>query len=595
MIHLAELEQDEAFKQVKRIAVDLVDRDYKRDEMFDYIDKMDELEYQLPESVLAIPEVHKMIATDPRDSLEDSTNLFAAFLPKPNIAPLGAGLKTDTFERALKWELNRAFRRRSRQWKKVIRDAFKYDMIAAQVVYLPNQISAMGAFSGQNGAEELDRLTRHHGDFAVVLRKPPQIHPMWNDLGGLGGVLHKSNMPVHRAKDFWGDYIEALMAIKPEDDLQNVSIFDFTTIDRRMVWGMWTGKTDNLSKPDGGALIFDAPNDLGFIPWVVRVGDEDNLQPLLYQLWKTKNWETQSIAETIMMTEVIRKAGTPESVVTGPSPEDAVTRDEKIMGGREYVMGDHVLDRPPKPQLDNNLPFIVDWIRQQTSKSTIPAIIQTANIPSGAAFASIEQAVSLGIKGLNDFKELAEEAFTEIYYQMIYWLDRENGEIVAYEKDEMTGEGIQFGVSAKDLGDIRDINLTVSLEPDLPEDQVQKINAALMLQQLGVSSHHAKGIAGIDDPDEDTKQRYEEEIKETIQVNKRRLMEAENERRVMEMMQPPEEPPPGSVPPGQGPPTVDNVPEQPALFNLDGQGMNPALGGDPAALGAPQTNAILSR
>ncbi|MCH7662654.1 MAG: hypothetical protein IH859_02140 [Chloroflexi bacterium] len=87
-------------------------------------------------------------------------------------------------------------------------------------------------------------------------------------------------------------------------------------------------------------------HELGFLPWVARVGgttleDDPAHQriPLLNSVYQARQWDTQNILETLMASEVIAYAAAQRLKVEGPT--DNISVDYGEPGRPVYVPPGH--------------------------------------------------------------------------------------------------------------------------------------------------------------------------------------------------------------------------------------------------------------
>ncbi|MCI0551713.1 MAG: hypothetical protein L0287_12215, partial [Anaerolineae bacterium] len=356
------------------LAQEMVQADIERDRMLLAMDDMWHGRWSLPSSVANLKWIHKVVSTDPHDALRAGTRVLSSVEPRVQLHPLGPNAATranaDKIERALAWHFRNASRRRRAS---VLRDvalsALLYDEVVAQVVYLPHQIEAVKAFDGDTRRLE---AARRYGPFAILVRNPRQVHVRYSDWMP-EAVLLKRVMPAQEAADFWGKKAGKLkkqMGLKKHASMQYVTLYDYMDLETRVVWANLQEGATNLSFPladvDGGAggiEILREKHELGFLPWVAKVGgstlEDDSAHqrvPLLYSVYQAGQWDTQNIVETLLTSEVISYAAAPRFKVEGPS--DQVEVDYGEPGRTAYVPPGHDLSPLSAPFFDQSLAII---------------------------------------------------------------------------------------------------------------------------------------------------------------------------------------------------------------------------------------------
>src|SRR3989304_1715185 len=85
--------------------------------------------------------------------------------------------KANDWEIALKWQMDRAARRRDILRQDVTRSALMYDEIVGQVVHMPTQIKAIKKLGGSANRQE---AALRYGDFAVLVRNPKSVYTRYS-------------------------------------------------------------------------------------------------------------------------------------------------------------------------------------------------------------------------------------------------------------------------------------------------------------------------------------------------------------------------------------------------------------------------------
>ncbi len=582
--------------------------------MMQGMDDMDEMNYSLPASMKnddgsARADIRKEISPAPHNALKDGVSLFGAFMPKLSIVPLSKGEdnieRADQIERALAWTLRKALERTSRVPATIVKHAMKYGMVTAQLVYLPHQKQAM---LGENKLRRSAIMS--FGPYALIVRNPKTVFPTFSDYG-LEGVTMRTVVKASEVYDFWGEKntkkLKTKLGDKDHIGIEYVTLYDRTTFDRRTVYASPNANGTNISDGDE-ELIFDGELDTPFLPWIVRTEGEI-LQPFLYPLWKAGLWDTMNVLATLRMSDIIRYAMSPRSIsntFTGESPE--VDFNEGTMNVAQQI-GETYQPIDP-PNLNQGFSQLMAETMEEINKSTLPALIGNADVPAGTAFASIRELVQLSTKTLNKAIDLTQLFYKDTFKQMLQWLNHDGGELVAFVQTHAL-EGTEEIIIKGDEFDPDDLEMHVELKPDIPVDDLARINAAKMAREAGLSEYAMFDAMGVEDPRGERDRRMEEERVEAQHAAGLFMIQSEAEtaaavqqqealmdsqfqkqleqQQILAQQQGQEQPQDlrGEL---RNPETQQQVTQQrgaPGFENLGGEGFNPAAGGTPPEIGNP--------
>ena len=568
------------------IAEQMIAADQERDRMLRAMDDMWHNRWALPPNVAGLKWIHKVVSSDPHDAIRAGTRVLSSVAPRLTVQPLGAGeegrARAEQVERALAWTFRNASRRRQASvLRDVVLSALLYDEVVAQVVYLPEQLEAQEQLKVEGS--RLDAAGRF-GPFAIVVRNPQQVHVRYSDWMP-EAVLLKKVMSVQQAADFWGK--KATMLEKQAGRLPRrgktparndaamayCTLYDYMDLEQRAVWAVPQADGRGLAEPRGseeaGAVeILREQHGLGFLPWAAKVGGTTLAEgagqqriPLLYSLYTSGQWETQNIVETLLASEVISYAAAPRLKVEGPS--DGVEVDYGEPGRPACVPPGHSLSPMAPPGMDQGLAAIAQRVAERIAKSTVPRVLQTGEIPAGAAFATLNLATQSGVKSLAPYKELAEDALAEVFTLMLNWLQRSGLPLEA--RDGRRGRGQRLSIAAAELADLV---VDVELTADVPSDRLARINAASMaVRDLGYSRERALEQIGETDAREVMRQAEAEQLQAVdLEIEKQRRLALASAK------------------------TADALEKRESAASSagSGQGFNPAAGGTPPVVANPE-------
>ncbi|MEJ2756971.1 MAG: hypothetical protein P8046_00685 [Anaerolineales bacterium] len=492
----------------QQLADQMLRQDAEKDRMMAAMEAMWQSRWQLPEEIAALRWMHKVISTDPHDALRAGVRVLSGADPRIKALPVGLGVDrqtpTEEVERALAGLFHQANRRRQATvLRDILLSALLYDEVVAQVVYLPHQIRALRAAGGNTRGLE---AARRSGAFAVLVRNPRQVRVRYSDWMA-EAVLYRQVMPVDDLVSFWGSHAKNVKRVQARDGrLRYASVYDYMDLEHRVVWA-YLHEDPSLMLPGEGVEgsappmeVIRQAHGLGFMPWVARVGGTTLAQtsaeqriPLLYSVYKSGQWETQNVLETLMTSEVIAYAAAPRMKVEGAT--DQVEVDYGEPGRMAHVPPGHSLEPMDPPGLDASLAQIADRVSQRIGKSTVPRVLQTGEFPSGTAFATLNLITQSGLKSLAPYKDLAEKALEGILMQMLDWIALDGRPVLTYAR-RRDGAGEQVVLDPAKV-DPSKLMLEVELTADVPADQASRIEAAATaVRELGYSRTRALEFIG---------------------------------------------------------------------------------------------------
>lgn len=442
--------------------------------------------------------------------------------------------QAERIERALAWHFrNASRRRRASVLRDVVLSALLYDEVVAQVVYLPAQQEAARQLGLAAGGPAL-----RFGPFAIIVRNPQQVHVRYSDWAP-EAVLLKQVMPLGEAAAFWGSAFSVKLP-KPRrgrgarraPELNYCTIFDYMDGEQRAVWAVLQEDSAVLAEPAGSEQaaaveIVREQHGLGFLPWAAKVGGTTlhsggaQRIPLLASVFQSGQWDTQNIVETLLASEVIAYAAAPRLKVEGPTAEVDVDYGEP--GRVVHVPPGHQLNPLSAPGLDESLARIAERVSERMGKSTVPRVLQSADFPGGTAFATLNLATQSGIKSLTPYKELAEEALSEVFQLMLHWVQHSGQALDAYVSKRGRSETVRLDPAE---GDLTEVLIDVELTADVPTDRMARINAASMaVRDLGYSRERALEQIGETDAKEVMAQAEQEQLAAArLEARKRQLI-----------------------------------------------------------------------
>jgi len=487
-----------------------------RDDMFDEIDKARKGEWELDDELQQIDWVHKMVDPSFAQASEAATRILADVNPRISLLPydpeMGSDDKADDHEKGLRWLLDSASRRRAASIvSDVVASAVNYGEVTAQVVYLPQQIKDVKAAGGNPVRWE---AMMRHGPFAVIVHNPRNVYAKYSDLGVEEVVLIAEYDPESVASLWPAASIELKKAIEASSGtvVKAGTLYDYVSYDHRCVWYEWGGKDYELDNSE-----WKWP----FLNWVCRIGgtnlemDTDHARrPLLGNMYHFNMYDTMNRVRTLRMSDVIRKAGMPRTTFmsdTRKSPDiDASTGDVVTHIRTEESIQDRRLE-PADPAMTQ----LYTELQQDQQAGTLSRLLLGGEIPSGAAFASINLVTHSAMGAIRPSQFLAQAVLADILETMLLWLHYTNESAVTYYTDK-DGKTSQYLIDGEDVKP-ENVYITVELSADLPTDQQSRTVTARAQIDAGINSRQgAMEDIGIKDASEVQKKIIEERMVETM-------------------------------------------------------------------------------
>lgn len=555
------------FNYYKNLAGKMIEADRGRNKAFQYYQKMARLDWQIPGKAAAIPGIRKVIDTTPYDSIAKARQVMASRPPKITMLPLSAREedreRANMIERVLKWQLISADRRRPVSViSDVVESALLYHAVALNVMDLDNQIDVV---KDEEMKKKLERA-RKRGKFVINVFNPADVHVRRSSLG-VECVLLAQERPAYEVV---AEYPQAKNMLKT--DIENgLPVLCYNYMDNE-VSAVWVEGRGWDAKP------IQAPTEHGlpFMYWVAMMGgttlenmEEHKYRPILYPIFRSDEWETKNIVDTMMTSDVIWKALAPVVAIEG-SP-DEITYDTGDPNNRAMQVPFGTVKPLPQPGIDPALFQISQEFSARMQTSTLTSLL-APDIPSGTSFAALNLSTQIALGTMKPAKELAEKALAEMFTLMLLWTVYTNKPLVAYDNRKRGTLGEEYRIEPDEV-DEDSIYISVELDPDEPTDKLQRANTANLLMNIGYPKSYALEDMGVEDPELAIERHYQERLEE--------LEFQKYEQMVMQELQMQ---------------TQNQQAEAQALAQqleqegpiLGGQGFNPAFGGIPPALAFPE-------
>jgi hypothetical protein len=479
----------------------LEELDKERDEMYKAIDTMLKQEWELPEEAANVQWVFKSVTPIMAQVSESGARILSDVNPRVTITPQSEEQVkvVDQHEKGLKWLLDNASRRRKATIvEDVVRSSINYAENAAHVIYLPEQIANVKEAGGNPKRFE---AAMRRGPFVVTLHHPSSVHARYSDIGPEEVALVSEETP-NSVIDLYGSHADELKVYMAErasksQPLDTVILKDYYSWDAHVVW-VTTGETDGPS-----IEIIRDEWPYPFLPWACRMGGtsladtEDQRRPLLYDAYKGELYEVMNRVRTLRYSEVLRFTTAPRKAIataSGDIPQVDASKGDLFL---PLMHDDKVFDLAPA-EADPATSMLHAELRNDHERSTLSSILLGGEIPSGAAFASINIVTHTAMGVLKPYQFLAEATIADILEIMLLWIHYSGKDAVGYGLEE-NDLGQEYLIEAGDI-DPKNLYISVGLEADVPTDrQARAATAGMLLDRAIIDRREAMENVGVTD------------------------------------------------------------------------------------------------
>lgn len=532
----------------------LVDWYSERNDLYANIDRMFYMDWDMPGGMPAW--VMKVVSTDPHDAVMTTVRTFATLKPRFKLIPMmnneANRNRANEIETAISYNFEQAGRRNDASvvWD-VMLSASLYADVAAQVIYLPYQEKILKAMGKDTKRVE---AAKRFGDFAFIIHHPGNVYPEWSEYG-LEGVLTCRVQSVDEFMNTWGKLANKLVSEKDYQDgkVSYVTSWDYINYEKRCVWGVCS-EADTVQVTGNGVMILEEENKLGFIPYAIRrwgnslsTATNERVMPLLQSIYNSGQWDMLNSMESLDASLTIARAAQPQFAAELPPGQSIAIDNTEPAGVAELPAGTRNFTPLPNQSVDPRLNNMKGQFVGKIWQSSVAKMLNTLEFPSGTPSSSVNQVLATATSSLAPYRMLGENALGEIAHQMLCWLKyfgKEYGEVDLYgQYEDKSKMGQEIRISSKTI-DPDALTIKVSLTADLPIDQLQRMNAAVLaFQNFPVPSAELVEDLGYGDPAELAKRRHLEDMERTyLEADRQRIammpqMEMQQQQMQMQMEQ----------------------------------------------------------
>jgi hypothetical protein len=595
------------------LAEGLIETYKPRNDLFAAVDDMFYFRWNFP---AGMPEwVMKTISTAPHDAVMTTVRTFATVEPYHKVLPMlpneANRQRANEVETALAYNMRRAGRRNDAklEWD-IMWSATQYAEVAAQVIYLPYQIKVLKALANDANSKKIAAKARRaeaakrFGDFAYIVHNPGSVYPEWSEYGP-EGVLTIRVQTVDEFRNTWGDLSKKVVTDTDYDEgkVSYVTSFDYENYEKRCAWGVLSDTSD-IAVRGPGVKMLEKDNKLGFIPYAIRrwgnslsTNTDERVMPLLQSIYLSGKWDMLNVFESLDASLAIKRAAEPEYAGEFPSGQSPTVDNTEPVGYIDLPAGTRNFNKLPAQSVDQRLTMQKAQFTSDIWQGAVAKVLQSLEFPSGTAYSSVNQILSVATGSLSPYKILGENSLSEIDHQMLCWVKYFGAEydksatLYGYYSDK-TNAGKSVSLPYDTLNP-DELDIEVTLTADIPVDKLQQINGAVLLKQnFRVPEDELLEGLGLGNPADLAKRRDLEDYKAAyIQADLQRIaMAPQLEAQQQQMAQQAEM---QQAQQSQAMEQEMMAREQEAALagaeqnaspgneNLGGMGMNPAMGGMP--------------
>ena len=461
-------------------------------------EEMSRVYYRLPEPLRQFEYIRPVITTAPYDALRGATRALSNLEEGLDIHPITvvsalkgvddqskeAAIKANQWETVLKWQMDRAEKRRRSFPAEVVWSVAVYDEAVAQLIHLPTQFKA--ASLGKR-----ERAAARFGDWALQIVDPKTVY-VTSSPYMVESVLSVNVRTAGEILNFWGEEAAGFLAREIAKDRENAETLyvEFDYVDHDMGRVVWATKGVNILDVKGEIILPPQPwlkdaitgEQVPFLNWIYAAGGTDvdlapqyQRKPILFPVLMAEMWGTANISGTIMHSQQIASASSVTDVFHGPGAED-VQMDHTSPRRRINLTAFQQYQQIQDAGMDIGLREVYDRLEAAIQRATVADVLVTAQPISGEqAFASYNLQVQQALASLGGVKEVSQDFFKRSFEAMLLITHYTGGQISGY------GDGLdKYVIDSEDI-DPDTIHLTVELKADVPADRLQRATVAVQL------------------------------------------------------------------------------------------------------------------
>lgn len=495
---------------------EMIEEDEERNELFEAMDDMFHGNIALPDALKEFDDIRLNKDSTPHDALYNGTTFLANSRVRFEITPLGSKAreaeKANEMEEAIAWHWDRTNKRgMSRKIFDIAHSALRYDLCVTRVddllYWLPKDESKWS---------KANVRAYRNGRFIVTIQPPHSMHFQMSQLGGSHCIVSYQVLPLTDVVDYYsglagvnaeGRKIKAAIEKAKKEAGEdwtsyNFALYNYTDDDTRLVYGNLTDADTKTYDENGGTsdpiVFIDTENKMPFINYTIRGGASEaepepayKYHPMLASAHWHGLWQDAVLAKSLAFSDVIRRLREVREFYVGSST-DQVPPDDGTGGAKALPPGVDVKRLPPT-QLDPQAWQVIQEYSGALNRTTGTSVLgNLSQISPSTPFSSINAQVQLAEGNMNPQRNIIQDTIADIAYLFCEWVKYTKKPLVSWRNtDKKIGEklmtrGAEIQIGSGDY-DLKRLFIQCTITPETPTDQVQKINNARMMVELGMS------------------------------------------------------------------------------------------------------------
>ena len=472
-------------------AVALIDDNKERNTAFEYYDKAENQDWDLSDELKKTPWVMK--ATEPMyaQALQAGTNIVAGKKPSINIIPHDPTKKmaADGWEEALDIILAEVNQRRQTSIiEEMGHSLLKYGMSPVLVRYLK-----------KSEGEE-------NGRILIDVYDARDVYPRFTSVGLQEVLLVEEDVDIEDLRDVYGDEKVA----KLDEEIQKINVenkknksplihvvrkYEHLTKEWYSCWVEIGG----IKGTTGGRVVEVTVEEWPhkFLPWSIRGrGYESEKRPdaryrgLLYNAYAGDEVDLANRVRSLRFSDSIRFAGAPRRVFQSDSRESP-DMDASSGEATVRIKSDETLQQQDPWMPDPNMAMLHSEIRQDHEKSTLSSVLLGGEIPSQAAFSTINLVTHSALGATKPFVEALQRQVADVLTIIMGFLYEMKEDYTASTRgpnDELQ----KFFIESGEV-DPRKLRIEVQIDASLPTDnQARAATAGGLIDRNVISRREAR-------------------------------------------------------------------------------------------------------
>ncbi|MFA5380202.1 MAG: hypothetical protein WC455_30855, partial [Dehalococcoidia bacterium] len=345
--------------------------------------------------------------------------------------------------------------------KPIVESALLYDEIHVAITCMKEL-----AERGNKKDKRLERASKL-APFLLDAWNPRQGYARVDGLGASGYLRCAADVVVGDILNAFGTDADEILLKRQKTDKGELNIW-YDSVN----WAVWF---------EGEGLVAEE-HGLPFIPISFTQVEgsrlfykpEERNQGMLYGYWKSKFWERENLLYTVLMTNVFNMGLSPVFIHTNAQGE---TRELDWKSDNKFLnlnFGEKIDVMVTKGIIDPAFREAMDIVKGVTEESTLYSQALGNNLGGNASFSSLNLVSQTGKIPLISAKTMSEVAIADVCEKMLEWY-------------RLNGQQYEGYCAPNDIPE--NLQVTVNLEPDLPQDKLQQANVATMLKRDGVADN----------------------------------------------------------------------------------------------------------